>query len=241
MRNRDQNSGMPYQRSNMDGYRSSRGPDAEGYYQENYRTGYGGPNGYRNSDYNEQNYWHTHDDGERLNEYVPESNYGRRWEDEYDDRRDGRHTVGYGNENSQFMKDYERRMGNGDHNYYGDERGGEGRNNRGREGYSIGNSYRDERRGRGGEWGRHDFESGQRYNGGRNSEPGYYSNGNDGRSYIDKSEARGNRGFDNEDSYTRRGSGDYSDNGGFNWETGFHLLENERARSRRPGIREKRY
>jgi hypothetical protein len=204
-----------YRRSND--YRDYEA-ERENYYIDDYYNTQGPRNGYENPDYIEQNYWHAHDDGERRSEYVPEVHYGRRWEDEHDDRRDGRHTVGYGNENSQYMRGYDRRMGIGPDREESFKPDG----NRGRRDY--GSWYEDERAAEN-----------------RGDRPYYSGNDNGGRSYIDKSESRGRRGIDNEDTYE---SGDWrrrSRNGGFNDDTGFHLFEDKRSRSTRPSIREKRY
>jgi hypothetical protein len=191
-------------------------PRRESYYIDDYYNSEGPRNGYRNPDYQEQNYWHAHDDGERRQGYVPEVHYGRRWEDEYDDRTDGMHTVGYGNENSQFMRDFDRRMGHDNSpRFQGNWDDGD---------RSRGSWYDDERAAEN-----------------RGNRPQYWDNDNDGRSYIDKSEARGRRGVDNEDSYDTGEWRRSRRNGGFNEDTGFHLLEDERSRSRRPSIREKWY
>jgi hypothetical protein len=208
--------GRSYYRKTLDGYRASERPEpGDPYpYEDEYARGYNDPNGFRNRDYIEENYWHPHEDGRRTNEYVPEFNYGR---DEKYRRND--ETSGYGNRNSQFMDDYERMMGKTRHNpnsgygYYDSDFGERSRNMEDNDRYFSQEGYA------------------------RQHRPGY---GNDGRSYIDKQEARGNRGWDNEDSYSRTNREQYPD-GGFNRDTGFNLRENDRRERRRPAIRDKRY
>ena len=215
----------------MDGNRAYDYPDMERPYDEDYyEYSRSGLSEYRPHEYYAQNDWRPRHDRQDSTKYVPEFNYGpRREEEESRNYRRGQLTYGYGNENSQFMRDYDRRMGKSDHNGAGWSYRDEWQRDYRRLSDENDNQYHP-RYSRGPRPGAEDF--------GENR--GRYSNGNDnnGRSYIDKQESRGNRGFDNEDS--SRSHHRYTDNGGFNRDSGFHLFENERSRTYRPHIRDRR-
>ncbi len=159
-----------------------------------YEPNYERPRGFTSRDYDRENYWDmpARDEeqyGTGDQRYVPEFNYGNN--DRHELRRG--EASGYGNENSEFMSDFERWHRHGEERGYHDYSYGfrKGVNNDHRYDYNYYESYPS-------------YGQGAPYN-------------DHERSYIDKQEARGNRGIDNEDDY-RRGQ-----------------------RSRRPEVRNKRY
>jgi hypothetical protein len=241
----DRNSGQEFDNSMEDNFINE-----DYYYNDNGRGG-----GFGNRDYDSRNFWRNRDEGDPwergYERYVPEMNYGR-------SEPSRNRTTGYGNNNSQSMRDFDRwRNESPDYRGY---RGGDNAGYRGRSSDDYENDYdrenyynpagydrEDYRRNPGsGNYDRHARnEDGYRqYNSPRAGSRDYdyyesYPSYGQGAPYsdheyglIDKQEARGRRGIDNEDSYEWR----RDDSQGRR-----RFTSNEFDRQRRPMIRNKRY
>jgi hypothetical protein len=225
-------------RQSSRGYRDDRneyGIESD-YRNENYNyNGNDRERGYDNRDYDQNNFWtlRTRDEDyqqRRDDDYAPAVDYGSRGNYERSQR-----TTGYGNENSRSMNEFEHWRDESRQARYnrreGDNTGYAGRSaDDYRNGYGDGHYYRTSDYDRGG---RRRNEESDNYNqyagsdgraaqhsGGQNERANYnyyesypsYGQGapyNDHEyGYIDKQEARGRRGVDNEDDY--RSGGNYS-------------------------------